>query len=262
MAKSAFVCLMYHELQLSGRGLCNSEPGYTRYVLPEQGFRSQMEFLKAKGYYGRSMSQALAFPDGSNIAITFDDGSETDLLAAAPILREAGFGATFYVTTGWVGNPGYMSPAQIKELSRQGFEIGCHSKTHAFLTDLDDAGLKREIADAKSDLEQILAKPVEHFSCPGGRYNQNAVAVARAAGYRTVATSFIHANSAHTDVFALGRVAIQRGMAEKSFSDICSGAALRRMRTQSAIRDAVKGLLGNSFYDRVRKILLGSGKQG
>jgi peptidoglycan/xylan/chitin deacetylase (PgdA/CDA1 family) len=257
MAKSAFVSLMYHELQLSGRGLCNSEPGYTRYVLPEQDFRSQVEYLKAKGYHGLSMGQALAFPDGSKIAITFDDGSETDLLAAAPILREAGFGATFYVTTGWVGSPGYMSPTQLKELSGHGFEIGCHSKTHAFLTDLDDTGLKREIADAKSDLEQILGKPVEHFSCPGGRHNQRAVAIARAAGYKTIATSFIHANSADTDVFALGRVAILRGMTERNFADICSGSALPRMRTRSAIRDAVKGLLGNSFYNRVRKILLG-----
>jgi peptidoglycan/xylan/chitin deacetylase (PgdA/CDA1 family) len=262
MAKSTFVCLMYHELQLPGRSLYNSEFGYTRYVLPEQDFRSQMEYLKAKGYRGLSVGQALAFPDGSNIAITFDDGSETDLLAAAPILREAGCGATFYVTTGWVGNRGYMSSAQIKALSGQGFEIGCHSMTHAFLTDQDDNGLKREIAHAKSDLEQILGRPVEHFSCPGGRHNQRAVAVARAAGYRTVATSFIHANSAHTDVFALGRVAILRGMTERDFSDICSGAALRRMRAQSAIRDAVKGLLGNSFYDRVRKILLRGGNEG
>jgi len=262
MARSAFICLMYHELQLPGRSLCNSESGYTRYVLPELDFRSQMEYLKAKGYRGLSMGQALSFPDGSNVAITFDDGSETDLLAAAPILREAGFGATFYVTTGWTGNPGYMSPAQIKELSRQGFEIGCHSMTHAFLTDQDDNGLKREIADAKSDLEQVLCRPVEHFSCPGGRYNHNAVAVARTAGYRTVATSSIHANFAHTDVFALGRVAILRGMTERDFANISSGVALRRMRTQSALRDAVKGLLGNSFYDRVRKILLDGGSEG
>jgi peptidoglycan/xylan/chitin deacetylase (PgdA/CDA1 family) len=262
MAKSAFVCLMYHELQLSGRGLCNSEPGYTRYVLPEQDFRAQMEYLKAKGYHGLDMGQALAFPDGSNIAITFDDGSETDLLAAAPILCDTGFGATFYVTTGWIGKPGYMSSAQIKELSSQGFEIGCHSKTHAFLTDLDDAGLQREIADAKSDLEQILGKPVEHFSCPGGRHNQRAITIARAAGYKTVATSSVHSNSTNTDHFALGRVAILRGMREKDFSDICSGTALRRMRTQSAIRDAVKRILGNAFYDRVRKIMLGSGNEG
>jgi len=41
--------------------------------------------------------------------------------------------------------------------------------THAYLTDLDDRGLQREIADAKAQLEEILGKTVEHFSCPGGR---------------------------------------------------------------------------------------------
>ena len=257
MAMPSITYLMYHELEIPGRRLCNSDPGYERYVLLEREFREQMEFLKAKGCQGLSVGQALAFPRGSNICITFDDGSETDLLAAALILHHNGFGATFYITTGWLGKPGHLSASQLKELSGQGFEIGCHSMTHAMLSDLDEAGLQREIADAKSQLEQITGKPVEHFSCPGGRYDDRVVRVARAAGYRSVATSRIHANSPDTDVFALGRVAILRGMSAKDFAAICSGDALRRLRTQGKLRDAAKQLLGNSFYDRVREVLLG-----
>jgi peptidoglycan/xylan/chitin deacetylase (PgdA/CDA1 family) len=258
MSTASIIYLMYHELEIPGRELCSSEPGYARYVLLEREFREQVEFLKAKGYQGLSVGQALAFPGaGTNICITFDDGSETDLLAAAPILHQAGFGATFYITAGWLGKPGHLSASQLKELSRQGFEIGCHSMTHPMLTDLDEAGLQREIADAKSQLEQIVGKPVEHFSCPGGRYDHRVVTFARAAGYRTVATSRIHANSRDMDVFALGRVAILRGTPVKDFAAICSGDALRRLRAQGTLRDAAKQLLGNSFYDRVREVLLG-----
>jgi peptidoglycan/xylan/chitin deacetylase (PgdA/CDA1 family) len=263
MSASSIVYLMYHELEVPGRSLCNSEPGYTRYVLLEREFREQVDFLKAE-YRGLSVGRALAFPEASsnsrNICITFDDGSETDLLAAAPILHQAGFGATFYITAGWLGKPGHLSALQLKELSAHGFEIGCHSMTHPMLTDLDEAGLQREIADAKLQLEQIVGKPVEHFSCPGGRYDDRVVRNARAAGYKTVATSRIHTNSADTDLFALGRVAILRGTPMKDFAAICSGDALRRLHAQGTLRDAAKQLLGNSFYDRVRAVLLGGGR--
>jgi peptidoglycan/xylan/chitin deacetylase (PgdA/CDA1 family) len=261
MAMRSLIYLMYHELELPGRRLCDSESGYVRYVLPERDFRAQMEHLRASGCQGLSVGQALDFPGGSNIAVTFDDGCETDLLAASPILRQAGFGATFYITVGWLGNRGRLSASQLKELSGQGFEIGCHSLTHALLTDLDDAELKHEIADAKAQLEQILGRPVDHFSCPGGRYDARVAAVARMAGYRTVATSRIQANSPETDVFALGRVAILRGLPIKDFAAISSGKALQRLRAESAVRDAVKRLVGNSFYDRVRAALLGRSVQ-
>jgi peptidoglycan/xylan/chitin deacetylase (PgdA/CDA1 family) len=265
MSGPSIIYLMYHELEVPGRGLCNSEPGYARYVLLEREFQEEVDFLGARGYQGLSVGQALAFPEGSSsctddctkICVTFDDGSETDLLAAAPILHQAGFGATFYITAGWLGKPGHLSALQLKELSVQGFEIGCHSMTHPMLTDLDEAGLQREIVDAKSQLEQIVGKPVEHFSCPGGRYDDRVMRIARAAGYRTVATSRIHANSPDTDLFALGRVAILRGTPLNDFAAICSGGALRRLHAQATLRGAAKQLLGNSFYDRVRVVLLG-----
>ncbi len=261
MPAPSILYLMYHELEIPGRKLCNSEPGYERYVLLEGEFREQMELLKASGYQRLSGGQARAVPEGSSISkngcITFDDGSETDLLAAAPLLHQAGFGATFYITAGWLGQPGHLSASQLRELGGQGFEIGCHSMTHPMLTDLDEAGLRREIADAKSQLEQIVGRPVEHFSCPGGRYDDRVVRVARGAGYRTVATSRIHANSPETDAFALGRVAILRGMPAKDFSAICSGDGLRRMRAESRLRNAAKRLLGNAFYERIREVLLG-----
>lgn len=255
MPKCSIVFLMYHELQIAGRPLCQPEPGYARYVVPEPDFRAQMNYLKATGWQGVSVGQALGFPEGRNVAITFDDGSETDLLAAAPILRQAGFNATFFITCGRLGKAGYLSSAQLKELS-EGFEIGSHSMTHAYLPDLDESGLRQEICDSKLRLEQIIGEPVGHFSCPGGRCNQQVVAVARAAGYKTLATSRIQANSRKTDPFALGRVAILRGTPLTTFAALCAGRSLSRMRLQSMFRGAARQFLGNRFYDRVRAALL------
>jgi len=249
------IFLMYHELELPGRPLANSEPGYVRYVVTQAQFREQMQFLKAKGYEGASVSRALQFGATKRVAITVDDGCETDLLVAAPCLRELGFSATFYITAGWLGRPGYLSPGQLKELGEM-FEIGCHSLTHAYLTDLDDRGLQAETLQAKSRLEQALGRPIHHFSCPGGRYDARVANAARTAGYRTVATSSVHANSAETDPFALGRIAVQRHVALHEFGEICSGAALPVIQRRSSLHRAAQKLLGNNLYDAVRGLAL------
>jgi peptidoglycan/xylan/chitin deacetylase (PgdA/CDA1 family) len=255
-SQPSIVFLMYHELEIPGRPLCSPEPGYVRYAVSEAEFRQQIQHLKEGGYRGASVGQSLEFAAGRSIAITFDDGCETDLLTAAPILRDARFNATFYITAGWLGRPGHLSAAQLKELFHQGFEIGCHSMTHAYLTDLDDSELHRETSDAKAMLEDVIGKPVDHFSCPGGRYDVRVAQAARTSGFRSVATSCIHINSARTAVFELGRVAILRGLDISEFAGICTGDALPRLRARSGVRLVARRILGSSLYDRVRKVLL------
>jgi peptidoglycan/xylan/chitin deacetylase (PgdA/CDA1 family) len=259
--ESEIVYLMYHELEIPGRPLCQTEAGYVRYILSAENFRAQMQLLKDSGRPGVSVGEALTFPSTPIVTITFDDGCETDLLIAAPILKEFGFGATFYITSGLVGTRGYLSAMQVCELGGMGFEIGCHSMTHAYLPDLDDVRLHEEIAGAKTKLEQFLGRPVEHFSCPGGRYDQRVKDVARAAGYRTVATSRIHANTKSTDPFALGRVAMMRDTKLKTFSGLCDGSGLWQLAMRDGLRHGVKRILGNSFYDRVRAKALGDRSQ-
>lgn len=256
MRDTGVVFLMYHELEVPRRALCQTEPGYVRYIVRARDFQSQMHLLKTEGWNGMSVGDAINSFADKTVTITFDDGCETDLLLAAPILREFGFGATFYITAGWSSRPGFLSHPQIRELSWMGFEIGCHSMTHAYLTDLDDAGLRREIADSKLQLEQTIGKPVEHFSCPGGRFDQRVANVARDAGYRTVSTSEIRANSRATDPMALGRVVITRSTSLPEFRDLCHGRGLWQSRLSTRLRTAVRNAMGNAAYDRIRSAVL------
>ena len=256
MPNNGVTFLMYHELQMPGRQLCQSEPGYVRYVLAESSFRAQVNYLKQNGWRGQSVGEALEFAGGKNVVITFDDGCETDLLAAAPILGEAGFNATFFVTRGRLEQRGFLSQSQLKQLSVSGFEIGCHSMTHAYLSDLDESGLHREVVDAKEQLEQIIGRAVKHFSCPGGRWSKRVADLARQTGYHSVSTSRIQRNSMRTNPFALGRVAIFRGTALESFAAICEGRSLLIMRTRSSLHETARQVLGNRFYEQVRARLL------
>jgi peptidoglycan/xylan/chitin deacetylase (PgdA/CDA1 family) len=250
------VFLMYHELELPGRSPCQLDPGYTRYVLAAADFREQMQSLRAAGWKGVNVSQALTFPEYPAIAITFDDGCETDLLAAAPILRSLNFNATFYITYGFLGTPGYLTREQLRKVSDLGFEIGCHSMTHPYLSDLDDAGLQREIAESKVYLESVLGKTVNHFSCPGGRFDRRVEEVAKAAGYRTVATSRLYSNSRSTNQYALGRIAVMRKTRLQDFEALCQGHGFWQMNLRRGLQQGAKHLLGNSLYDRVRYAML------
>ena len=259
--QNGVVFLMYHELEIPGRPLCRPESGYSRYAVQEAQFRSQIHWLQETGWRGLSVGEALAFAlrngcEPRSVAVTFDDGCESDLISAAPTLKEAGCSATFYITVGFLGQRGYMEQTQLRELSALGFEIGCHSMTHTYLTDLDDRGLQREIGEAKAELEEIIGKPVEHFSCPGGRCDARVIQVVRHAGYRSVATSRVRQNRPATDSFDLGRIAILRETELQAFQEICRAGNLWKLQARNWLRGAAKQVLGNSLYDRGRAFLL------
>src|SRR5215475_1929897 len=103
MSERGVVYLMYHELERPGYPLCHSDQGYARYAVEEECFRSQMQWLQQAGWRGLGVGEALATNSQvddprPSIVLTFDDGCESDLITAAPILKAGGFDATFYIT--------------------------------------------------------------------------------------------------------------------------------------------------------------------
>ena len=250
--------LMYHELELPERSLCQSDPGYVRYVLKAAAFREQVARLRAEGSRGISVGEALAKTDdaGARTVMTFDDGCETDLIVAAPLLLEAGFGATFYVTVEHLGRRGYLSESQLRELSRLGFEIGSHSMTHSYLHDLTTEQIRAEVIGSKNRLEEITGACVAHFSCPGGRWDRRVSEIVREAGYDSLVTSQIGVNSPRTDNFRLSRIPMMRGIKLEEFARLARGHGLGRRRAQGAVLNAAKHVLGNSVYERLRATLL------
>lgn len=255
MPANGTVCLMYHEIELPGRDLCDHDPGYAKYAVGINNFREQMQFLKRSGMPGINISQMLSDPS-KGVTLTFDDGCETDLITAAPILKELGFQATFYITVAFLGRRGFMSRQQLRELAETGAEIGCHSMTHPYLTDLPDGALQNEIAGAKKELEDVVGRSVDHFSCPGGRWDERVVQAARQAGYASVATSQIGLNSPQTDPFALRRVAVTQGVSLGEFQALCTGSGLWGKGLKNRGLALAKKLLGNGAYNRVRAVLL------
>ena len=251
--------LMFHELGEPGRAPADDQPGYLRYVVPADVFARRLRWMVSQGLRGISAGQWHSSPAAGTgqVVITFDDGCETDRLLAAPLLADVGFSATFYVVSGWLGHRrGFMTRQQLRELHAAGFEIGSHSTTHAFLSDVSRDALRLEIDGSKRELEDIIGAPVRHMSCPGGRWNRTVAAMARDAGYETLPTSRLSPNDGATDAFALGRCAVMQSTSDDAFESLCRATGWRRRRMQQQMVDGARWVLGNRVYGELRRLAL------
>ena len=253
--------LMYHELELPGVELCDDSAGYRRYVVSQDKFKSQLAMIESNGWRGWNVSEALRVMNSDReteqgLCITFDDGCATDLSAAAPLLLEKKFNATFYITVDHLGRRGYLTKSELRELASLGFEIGSHSMTHRHLNDLEFSDVTVELGESKKKLEDITGASVRHFSCPGGRVDARVEQVARETGYNSVVTSRIGLNTRTTNRYGLARIAVKENTSTATLAKLCQGQGLFLSQAQNAALSAAKRVLGNSFYERVRAATL------
>ena len=83
-------------------------------------------------------SQALKPVPDKLVVLTFDDSAKSHFTVVRPLLKEYGFGATFFITEGFdfkENKRDYMTWEQIAELHRDGFEIGNHTRDHLAISD-------------------------------------------------------------------------------------------------------------------------------
>ncbi len=98
------------------------------------------------------------------VALTFDDGCLSHRTRVADLLKEYGFGATFFVCEfpGMFGNPEHaMTWEQIRELHGMGFEIGNHTLTHRHANGMTPEQFEAELSELDARCAaQGIPKPV------------------------------------------------------------------------------------------------------
>src|SRR5262247_752346 len=75
------------------------------------------------------------------VTIQFDDGRNQS--AARAILARHDVHATFFINTGYIGTPGYLTWRQVHRLAADGNEIAGHTLTHRDLPSLSKPEQKR-----------------------------------------------------------------------------------------------------------------------
>ncbi len=208
--------LAYHFID---DGQCGYDfpPAERPYVVSAETFREHLAFLRTEGYqavslshYARCGSDTTPLPD-QPIAITFDDGHVSSAELATGALEDAGMSATFFIITDRVGEPGFVTWDQARDLAERGMEIGSHSVSHRPLTALAEAELRKELAESRHALEQQISAPCQHISLPHG-FATSSVLDAALEQYATVCTSDAGLNDVAAQPRRLKRLSLRAGM--------------------------------------------------
>ena len=118
---------------------------------------------------------------------------------------------------GWAGAKEVVHPSHrplsLKELVSLGqgdlVEVGAHTVTHPALPRLSPDSQRDEISGSKSQLEEILDRPVASFSYPYGNLSQQTVGIVRKAGFSCACSTRAGAVSLSSERFQLPRVEVQ-----------------------------------------------------
>lgn len=253
--------LMYHALEDQDHPAGYVDKGDRIYLLNVCQFREQMSYLYRNGFQSFQIKEVLSsekIPEKS-VIITFDDGHESNYCLALPILKEFGFKAEFFLTTDWIGKSHYMMPEQIKKLSMEGMSIGSHGVTHAFLDDLSDEEIEKELYHSKKVLTQLVEKPIISLSAPGGRIKEGLISLAIKNSYRILCTSRPALLYDRAQVFTtIPRFTIRRNTSISDFICIVekNESFIRNLSFNYCIFAAAKRIFGNRRYLQLRELLL------
>jgi peptidoglycan/xylan/chitin deacetylase (PgdA/CDA1 family) len=207
--------LMYHYIRTPPSILVD-RLGYNLSVSPTD-FSQQMDWLAVHGYHPITMNDLRAYFAGRQVlpskpvVITLDDGYADLYQIAFPILRAHRFKAVAYIVSGFVGQPGYVTAAQVVELSQNGIEIASHTVNHPNLAHTSGPEVMWELSASKKWLQDLIGHPVLDFAYPAGRFNDQVIAALQAIGYESAATTIPGTYHSEADRFTWTRVRVRGG---------------------------------------------------
>jgi peptidoglycan/xylan/chitin deacetylase (PgdA/CDA1 family) len=193
-------------------------------------FAAQMDFLHRFRFPILDLDQALACLRGERatparaVVLTFDDAYAGFVDYALPVLLRYRFPATVYAISGWLGRraawfdkdpgrpiPDLMSEAQLREIRTAGVSVGSHTVNHPKLAQVEPRLQRKELAESKKALEDILGEEVRHLCYPSGSFDMTTVRAARDTGYLSATTCLRGSATLEDHPLVLPRKAISFG---------------------------------------------------
>jgi peptidoglycan/xylan/chitin deacetylase (PgdA/CDA1 family) len=155
-------------------------------------------------------------PGRRYVGVTFDDGFENFAAIASPELEKRNIPSTVFIIADAVGKAfgpagrpeNVMSAQQVRTLPANLVTVGSHTSSHPFLPLLGEGDARREIAQSRTQIEEMLHRQALLFSFPFGGFNNRLVELCRDAGYRRVFTTLPLLAFGDSDEFVAGRVRV------------------------------------------------------
>ena len=138
--------------------------------------------------------------------ITFDDGDLSLYAIVYPLFRQYELEATIFLVPNFIGQVGYMSWEQVREMSNyrtsQGkklFHIESHSLTHRMMGSLSEEEIFHELKESKRIIEQRTEHEVSVLALPFGHVagDERIIKAAKELGYIAIRTSIEQALPLH-----------------------------------------------------------------
>lgn len=198
------VSLLFHDVYATDPSESGfRSPAADRYKLAVPDFEAQLDSL------------AEAWTPGSTIPVTltFDDGGASYYTTIADRLETMGLRGYCFVSTDFIGQRGFLTAEQIRELDSRGHVIGTHSASHPpRFSALTSEDMRREWAESRERLEDILGRAVTVASVPGGYFSASVAKAAVRAGVQRLFTSEPTSTPCSLgDCTLIGRFTIRRG---------------------------------------------------
>ena len=186
------------------------------YSVPAEEFRKQLDYLQSEGYttitaldYMKARKGKMELPE-KPVILTFDDGYADNYEIMLPILEEHGMKAVVYMVTNDIGQKGYLTWDQLREMQTRGVEIGSHTANHLPLTTLPAEERTDELRLSKLLMEWNGIRTVFSFSYPNGAYDAELTELLQKEEYLTAVTGDAGLNTFQTNPYLLQRVNIPR----------------------------------------------------
>jgi peptidoglycan/xylan/chitin deacetylase (PgdA/CDA1 family) len=242
-----------------------TSPSADSYKIAAADFDAHMQALVGKpNAIGADVRALMDAPGGAPpVLITFDDGGVSALEVTAELLERRGWVGHFFVTTAWIGAPGFVDRNAIAELARRGHVIGSHSHSHPVrMARLTPTEMDEEWRTSTVLLAEALGHPVEVASVPGGLYSPIVARAAAAAGIRWLFTSEPTTRVTRVDgCTVLGRYTIRRTTtAQQAASLVARFSPARGAQWVTWNTKKVAKAVAGETYLRVRASILGDSR--
>lgn len=204
--------LMYHDVTDDPVSSGFYRPGATPFRLSPGAFTAHLTAIATAASPPELVTQASFPPTRRHLLLTFDDGGKSAVEIGAG-LECRGWRGHFFVVTGLIGTPGFLTAAEIRALHTAGHLIGSHSVTHPdIFYSLPRWRMHDEWHRSRDALSDILGEPCLAASLPGGDLSPPASQTAADAGYRYLFTSEPCVQARRVDdCWVLGRFAVRSG---------------------------------------------------
>lgn len=229
------------------------------YTLDQAHFRNHLLAIERRRPPLRTIQRSCKLGPEVPVFLTFDDGAVGGYTWCAGALEQHEWRGHFFITTDWIGLPGYMDREQIRELHGRGHVIGSHSCSHPErMSYLSTDELVREWKDSCAVLGDILGTAVRVASVPGGYYSRKVALAAAAVGIEVLFNSEPTSATAIVEgCLVLGRYCIQRYTAPEVSGAIAAGHIWPRWQQSAlwATKKILKVLAGESYVTVRRQLL-------